>query len=163
METMSLRNVLAAMQAAAGKDSSNVFLQVTCSALQSEMLIRLIRIFEHSSRPSSFWFLYRTDPRSLGHGINIKKLRNFSARLKKIRDKVFVHIDESALFDPQAIYNQANIMGNEIVDAVEEVWQVLNRLYSMQHGRVFHLSLATLDDLRQGFKHDLSKILKSCD
>jgi hypothetical protein len=160
---MSLRNVLAAMEAAAGEDSLNGFLHVACSALESEMLSRLIRIFEASPHPSSFWFLYKIDPGSVGKGIDVKKLREFSARLKKIRDKVFVHIDKNAVFDPDAIYRQVNIEGHEIVEAVEELWKVLNRLYSRQHGKAFHLSQATLDDLRQGFRHDLSQILKSCD
>ncbi len=160
VETLSLRNVLAAIQAAAGEDSSNTFLHVACAALESEMLIRPIRIFEDSPHASSFWSLYRADPASVGQGIDVKKLRKFSTRLKKIRDKVFVHIDKNAVFDPDAIYRQVNIAGHEIVDAVEEVWKVLNRLYSMQHGRAFHLSQATLDDLRQGFRHDLSQILK---
>jgi hypothetical protein len=163
IETMNLRSVLAAMQAAAGEDSSNGFLQVACSALRSEMLIRLIRIFEDSPHPSSFWFLYRTDPASVGCGINVKELRKFSTRLKQIRDKVFVHIDKNAVFDPDAIYRQVNIAVQEIVDAVEEVWKVLNRLYSTQHGKSYPLSQATLEDLRQSFKHDLSQILKNCD
>ena len=79
-----------------GKYSSNLFIHVAAKALQTDVLIRLIRIFE-DGEAASFWYLHRCEPRKIAEGIDIAKLQDFSRRLTLIRDKVFVHIDKDAV------------------------------------------------------------------
>jgi hypothetical protein len=129
--------VLAAIGAMENEFSSNLFIQVVPSALQADLQIRLIRILDESRDTSSFWYLCRCEPRKVALNIDLAKLRKFSARLKKVRDKVFVHIDKAAVFDPRAIYEEADIKGSEIVETVENVWRVLNRLYKEYEGKTF--------------------------
>jgi hypothetical protein len=120
VETQNVRAAWAAIGAAAGEGSSNRFLQVAASALQSEVLIRLIRILDNNKGASSLWYLYRCEPARVARGVDIKKLKSFSERLKKIRDKVFVHIDQHAVFDPQAIYRDANITAWRLLRALRQ-------------------------------------------
>lgn len=123
------------------------------------MLIRLIRIFVDSPGSSSIWFLYQANPLGVSSRVDIKKLRKFSERLRQIRNKVFVHIDKVAVFDPDAIYRLVNIKGHEIVWAVDVVWTILNRLYVQAHGVPFHPpSQVTFDSLRQDFKRDFLEL-----
>ncbi len=100
------------------------------------MLIRLIRIFEQRGA-ASFWYLHRCEPSKVGKGIDIAKLEDFSERLKDIRDKVFVHIDKGAVFDPQKVYQDAGIKPSEIKAAIDAVWTFLNELYSEQNDGPF--------------------------
>lgn len=83
---------------------------------------------------ASFWYLHRYKPQEVesilsAARISIDELRNFSQRLKSVRDKSFVHIDKVGVFDPEKIYEDAEITGNQIRRAVEAVWTVLNTLY----------------------------------
>jgi hypothetical protein len=54
-----------------------------------------------------------------------------------VRDKVFVHIDRAGVFDPDAIYAEANITGQETERVIEALWQVINDLYLLATGEEF--------------------------
>jgi hypothetical protein len=157
-EVHNLRGTYAAMRAVQGTSFGNLFLQVASAALQSDLLIRLIRIFE-DGEAASFWYLHRCEPRKLGKGLNIEKLKEFSARLKNIRDKVFVHIDKDAVFDSQKIYQDAGIRPSEIKEAIEAAWAILNELYLEHSGKPFmHPPQSTLDSLAQDFERDFASL-----
>ena len=128
-EVHNLRGTQAALEALQ-KTRAGMFYQIAASALQSDRLIRLIRVLENEKEVASFWYLYRCEPRNVGAEIDIKRLRDFSQRLKRVRDKTFVHIDKDAVFDPEAIYREVAITGSEIIWSIEGVWKTLNRLYS---------------------------------
>jgi hypothetical protein len=153
-----LRRVFAAMSAAQGEYSSNLFMHVAGPALQTEMFLRLIRILE-ARKAASFWFLYRCEPPRIAEGIDIAKLQDFSDRLKLIRDKVFVHIDKDAVFDPQKAYQDAAISMSEIHDVIETLWTVIDRLYLEQYGRPFtNRPESSLDSIVQDFKRDFAEL-----
>jgi hypothetical protein len=52
----------------------------------------------------------------------MSRLADISERLKSIRDKSFVHIDKEAVFDPEAIYRDANLLGGDLAFAVDFLW-----------------------------------------
>jgi hypothetical protein len=159
-EVHNLRGTYAAMRAGQGRSLGNLFVQVASAALQSDLLIRLIRIFE-DGEAASFWYLHRCEPHKFGKGLNIERLKDFSARLKNIRDKVFVHIDKDAVFEPQKIYQDAGIRPSEIKEAIEAAWTVLNELYLEQRSTPFtHPPQSSLDSLTQDFGRDFSKLSK---
>jgi len=149
---------MAAIVAMQGAESSNLFITTAAPALQADLQIRLIRILEDSGETSSFWYLHRCEPGEFASDINMSALCTLSDRLKKVRDKVFVHIDKTAVFDPEAIYKRVDIRWREIVDALEELWRVLNRLYERYEGKSFERIQVEFASLCQDFKRDFSKL-----
>jgi hypothetical protein len=135
IETFNAPNVAAALGAMEDEYSANRFLQTAASAFQADLQIRLIRLLDTSGEAASFWYLYRCEPEKVANGIDLPAPRDFSERFKKIRDKVFVHIDRRAVFDPEGIYDEVDIKGYEIVNALETLWRVLNRLYEEYEGK----------------------------
>jgi len=158
LEVRTARHVAAAILAMEGEESSNLFIQTAAPALQADLQIRLIRILEDSGETSSFWYLYRCEPHNVATDIDMPVLRRFSDRLKKVRDKVFVHIDKAAVFDPEAIYQEVDIKWREIVDALESLWRALNRLYEEHEGKKFEPTQVTFSSLCQDFKRDFSRL-----
>jgi hypothetical protein len=157
-ELQNLRGSFAAMCAAQGKYSSNLFIHVAAKAVQSDVLIRLIRIVE-DGEAASFWYLHRCEPRKVAEGIDIAKLQDFSRRLKLVRDKVFVHIEKDEMFDPERAYKDAAIKVSEIEETIETLWAVINRLYLEQSGKPFtNRPQSTLDSLIQDFTRDFTKL-----
>ena len=157
-EVQNLRRSFAAMCSTQGKYSSNRFIHIAAKALQTDVLIRLIRIFE-DGEAASFWYLHRCEPRKIAEGIDIAKLQDFSRRLKLIRDKVFVHIDKDAVFDPSQAYRDAAIRTWEIEETIETLWMVLDRLYLEQNGMPFaSLAESTLDTLIEAFMRDFAEL-----
>ncbi len=126
-----LRTEQRALEKLVGVESIGFF-RVAHTALHGDRLLRLVRVFEQSTRVASFWYLHRCEPKRVGQGLDMRRLHKFSSRLKTIRDKTFVHIDKDAVLDPQAVYKAAGITGNEIIWAVESVWEMLKRLHSGQ-------------------------------
>ncbi len=107
------------------------FFRVAHTALLGDRLLRLVRVLEDSTRVSSFWYLYRCAPMEFAN-VDVRRLQSISKRLKSIRDKTFIHIDKRAVFNPEAIYQQAGITGREIVWAIETVWNELTRLHAQR-------------------------------
>jgi hypothetical protein len=81
------------------------FFRVAQTALLGDRLLRLIRVLEQSSDVASIWYLHRCVPGEFA-AVDVRRLETLSRHLKTVRDKTFVHIDKSAVFDPQAIYER---------------------------------------------------------
>lgn len=157
-EVYDLRRTFAAMHASGRGHPSNHYLQVASRALFSDVLIRLIRIFERGEA-AAFWYLYRCESAKVSARVDIEALKGFSARLKRVRDKVFVHIDKDAVFEPQKVYQEANLRMSEIVHAIEAASTVLNALYIEQNGESFMAPLQqTLRTLSEDFRRDLAEL-----
>ena len=157
-EVHNLRGTTACMLAAANERAANLFLQAAVGALQSDLLIRLIRVLERDPKVRSFWFLYHLDRVRVSRGIDVKKLKNLSVQLRKIRNKVFVHIDKDGVFDPRQAYKDAGIRGIDIRAAIDDLWLTLTRLYREQFGREFSGTPTKLDDLSKDFRRDFQKL-----
>src|SRR6266436_6239429 len=106
-ETYNLMSVQAALETLQNS-TGGAILQTAFSALYGDRLLRLIRIFEDSRGTATFWYLYRCEPRNVAKGMDIPRLKQFSAKVKHIRDKTFVHIDKDFVFDPEDAYKEAN-------------------------------------------------------
>src|SRR5690348_15716742 len=127
-ETYNLMGCQAALEALVDIDGGPI-LHTAFGALKGDRLLRLVRIFEDSPRTANLWYLHRCESANVSRGLDVEFLRQFSAKLKQVRDKTFVHIDRDAIFDPDKIYRDAKITPNEMVRAMEMLWPVLNRLY----------------------------------
>jgi hypothetical protein len=165
-ETQRMRDDWAAVLAirSARPSSSNLFLQTAAGAIQSDVMIRLVRVFEISDRTSSFWYLYRCAPECVGGSVDIQWLKNFSGRLRNIRNGVFVHIDKDHVSQPEKVYADAKIgidgRNDEIKLAIESAWSVLKRLYCNQEGSVASPNAdQTLASLAKDFERDLKKLI----
>jgi hypothetical protein len=146
--------------AAGGGSTANLFLQGAGAALQSDLMIRLIRVLDLDSRTSSFWCLHRCGMFDAGDGIDFTKLKNLSKKLKGPRDKVFVHIDKDAVFEPQKHYEDANIQDTDIAHAIDEVWAVLSRLRSNYGETLGNMDKQSLQSLCQDFQRDLHRLME---
>ncbi len=167
-ELRALRYDWAAFKASRSAIPANLFVQAARSSVQSDLLIRLIRVFENSKRVSCFWYLHRTRASEFPETAEIEKLRKFSCRLKRIRDKVFVHIDKEAVFDPTEAYRCAGIQigddNDEIAFAIGYVWCALKRLKSPELTE--HPDPAddvSLDSLRKDLERDFRELLGDAD
>jgi hypothetical protein len=135
VETAWLRYEQTALRALGGKDHFGVdFFIVAHTAIAGDRLIRLVRLLEDDSRVASFWYLHRCAPKAVegalaACGMSIDAVRDLARRIKLIRDKAFVHVDKTAVFNPEVIYRQANVNGPHIQAVIEAIWSALNSLH----------------------------------
>lgn len=123
------------------------FFLVSQRAFNGDRLLRLIRILDEDREAASFWYLHRCLPKTVERHlacategiIDIANVQAFSLRLKKIRDRSFIHIDKYAVFDPEAIYVEAGITGAEIVQVVDAIWGTLRALYQELAGEALRM------------------------
>ena len=142
-EVHCLRTEQVALRSLSGQQSYGLdFFRVAFKALIGDRDIRLIRVFEESKRVSSFWYLHRCEPKLIEKlledtGVRINDLRDLSEQLKCIRDKTFVHIDKDRVFDPTKVWEEAGIGVEDVQQAIEALWFVLNKLYLDKTGDEF--------------------------
>jgi hypothetical protein len=112
----------------------NRFLTVAIVAIQGDRLLRLVRIFEDSTKTASFWYLHRCEPKRLKN-LDMDRLQDFSGRLKTVRDLTFVHIDKKGISDPAAIWRAAGFTETGIREVIETVRRALNDLWIEEFGK----------------------------
>jgi hypothetical protein len=167
IETRNMRGVFAAWRSwrawsHAGGATSNMVLQGALVALQSDLMIRLIRVLDRGSDTASFWYLHRSGLRGVEEGIDMKFLRVFSMKLTTIRNKVFVHIDKDGVFAPEKYYGEAGITDRDIARAIEQVRTVLSRIRSGYGETAGSFDNQSLDSLCQDFKRDFLQLVGDC-
>jgi hypothetical protein len=113
----------------------NRFLTVAFIGLLGDRLLRLIRIFENGADAASFWYLYRCAPQRM-RNLDIERLRDFSSKLKTVRDLTFVHLDKKGIFDPVTIWRDAGIKESDMIHAMETVRHALNDLWIEEYGNL---------------------------
>ncbi len=110
--------------------TTKTFTRVIHDALHNDYISHAIKIFERSSKASSFWYLYRTDPRLIDRyarqvGYNIADLQTVADKLKIIRNGTHFHIDETGVLDPSVIWHGADLKGSELAAALDFAWGAL--------------------------------------
>jgi hypothetical protein len=157
-EASNLKSDLGAIRAISTIENASFFLQIAARGLQSDLLVRLIRVFEWDERVTSLWYLYDKGLCGAVKERDINRLKSFSKRLKKIRDSVFIHIDARAIHDPQREYRRAKIKWAEIAFAIESLSKIVTQLYLEQHKKPFADGLSTVGGLTEIYSRDLLQI-----
>lgn len=142
------------------------FFRVAFTALLGDRLLRLVRVLEEDSQVASFWYLHRCNPKRVEQaldktGINVADLRDFSHRLKSIRDKTFVHIDKAGVFDPEQIYKDAGIKNSDVDKVVKALWVAMKALYELILGQAYPHDTYSGSDIADFQKYrDESKLIE---
>ena len=116
------------------------FFRVSLNSLKDARLVRLMRVLEDDSRTASFWYLLQSDGRRVRRAAKTAKadlahLADVSERLRGIRDKTFVHIDRTTVFDPSKLYRAAGLTHNDLEKAIRDLWSTLQVLYADVYSR----------------------------
>jgi len=116
------------------------FFQVALNAMKDARLIRLIRVLEDDSQTASFWYLLRCNEPQVKSaakkgGLDLAELRLAAAALKGIRDKTFVHIDKTGVFDPQVFYQAAGLTYAQVDKIIAGLWATMSHLHLDVLGR----------------------------
>ena len=110
------------------------FFRVSLNSLKDARLIRLIRVLEDGSQTASFWYLLKSDSRRVQRAAkkakaDLKHLADVSTRLRGIRDNTFVHIDKTAVFNPDRLYRSAGLTHADLERAIVDLWSTLRALH----------------------------------
>jgi len=130
-----------------GVDSLGLdFFRVAANALLGDLLVRLARVFEDKPKQvASFWYLHKCNNKPIEQvliqcGGSLDDLKDFSRRIKGIRDQTLVHIDKQRVKDRQGIYQQAGIRGREVEQTVHLLWAMMQAVYRDTFGQPFSQS-----------------------
>ena len=110
------------------------FFRVSLNSLKDARLIRLIRVLEDDSRTASFWYLMKSDSSRVQRAAkkakaDLKHLADVSTRLRGIRDNTFVHIDKTAVFNPDQLYRSAGLTHTDLEKAIGDLWSTIGALH----------------------------------
>ena len=108
------------------------------NALSNDYLTRCMKVFERRSQTASFWYLERSNAATMlsaldGDKDRLQELRAVSERLKHIRDKVHLHIDEVGVLDQERVWQDAALSSERLDRAVNVALAALHRLVEQQN------------------------------
>ncbi len=111
-------------------------------ALYNDMLVHAIKVLDRHKDVSSFWYLYRCNQKEFDSllvkfGLSFEDIENLTEKLLKIRNKTHFHIDKVGVFDPSAIWKDADIKGSFFNLVMEGIWEVLKELHISAYSKPF--------------------------
>jgi len=149
---LSHRNAVNAIVEVAPKTSWSFF-SYAYLALYNDMVAHAIKVLDKHKDASSFWYLYRCNQKEFGlllkkFELPFEDIENLTEKLLKIRDKTHFHIDKKEVFDPSAIWKEADIKGSFFNSVMEEIWKVLKELHISAFRKPFIQPTYGGDDVR---------------
>ena len=149
---LSHRNAVNAIVEVAPKTSWSFF-SYAYLALYDDMVAHAIKVLDKHKDASSFWYLYRCNQKEFGSllkksDLQFEDIENLTERLFKIRDKTHFHIDRMGVFDPSAIWKEADIKGSFFNSVMEGIWEVLKELHISAYRKSFIQPIYDGDDVR---------------
>jgi hypothetical protein len=103
-------------------------------------MAHFVKVLEiHNSRTHSFCWLYgrnkvEVDAFAKRRNYDMTRLCSLAERARDVRNKTLFHIDRHGLLNPRAIWQQANISGSDVGQALEIVWHCLQHLHHFKTG-----------------------------
>ena len=127
---------------AAGSTHGMDFFRIAYDAMFNDLLSHSIKVLDRNSQSTSFWYIYRCEKVLIDRYISEKRYRleeygQMADRLKKVRDKTHFHIDRDAVFSPADVWKDVNIKGSELKQVIDDVWDILEYVYSQKFGKEF--------------------------
>lgn len=103
------------------------------NALFNDYLTKCMKVFELGRQAASIWYLNRRDPEALLDALGrdperLDSLQSIAKKLKLLRDKAHLHIDEQGVLDTGSVWREASIDGSELSKAVDTAISALRIL-----------------------------------
>ncbi|HEY9165870.1 MAG TPA: hypothetical protein VIS48_06880 [Candidatus Kryptonia bacterium] len=129
------------------------FFSYASLALYNGMFDHAMKVLDKHKDSASFFYLYKCNPTLIQTeldkvGLRYEDAEALSTKLKAIRDKDQFHIDRKALFNPKAVWADANITGDSFNVVMDKLWTALNSLYESHHERKFGQPVYSGEDVK---------------
>ncbi len=152
-KALSYRNAINELSKVTPKTCCSLFSYANL-AMYDAMFFHIIKILDENKRASSFWYLWRHEPKIiekllLKHGITLDEVKQLSCKLKLIRNKTHFHIDKNNVINPRDVWDRANITWDFFHKIIDNLWNVLNDLYREQFGLEFNGQIYTGHDIQE--------------
>lgn len=130
-KTLLIRATLVGMEEVESR--RHTFNRIVYESLYNDYHAHAMKVLERSSQASSFWYIYRTDERPIreyaaAHGLQISEIEEVARKLKVIRDGTHFHIDSVGVLDPSKIWDEADITGRQLANALDFAWNALSAI-----------------------------------
>jgi hypothetical protein len=129
---------------AANTDHAVDFVRLSYWALFNDCIAGAMRVFDKTRKAASFWYLrsceqVNLDRAAAGAGLTVAEIESLASSLRLVRNKTHFHIDRIAVFDPAAVWLEANIKRTQLEHVLRGTYEALNHLYRTRCGDDFPL------------------------
>jgi hypothetical protein len=97
------------------------FFLIAMDALVNDAFAHAIRVLDKHENAASFWYVLNCEEQVVRMaaqeaGVDVDQLHELSSKLKMVRDRTHFHIDRRTVVDPMAVWKEANIAGNTLMN-----------------------------------------------
>jgi hypothetical protein len=115
------------------------FFRICALALRNDIFAGAHRAFVKHQDATSFWYIQNIAEKEFAKAaddsdIVIKDLAKLAEKLKPIRDRVHFHVDRRDLKEPNNVWNDANLTGNEFIFLTKNAHEILRIMYLNLYG-----------------------------
>lgn len=114
--------------------SPNEFLAQCYNALFDNCLSHLVKVVVHNSMSYTFQNVIKHDRQKiqsllLQNKVTMDFYKELQDKLRKLRNKQLVHIDKEYLNDPNKIWSEIQITGDDLKTLITGIYKVIKQLY----------------------------------
>lgn len=112
---------------------------VVFAALQNDVLGRLSKVLDSTNDPNNRNFTYICEQYSddvkrgaKKEGIRLSCIKNFSKRLRKLRNKTLVHIDKTSVSDSHKLWRNVGLKPSELEACLTDIFRICRYLHALE-------------------------------
>lgn len=118
------------------------FFRLAQMALYNDMIAHAAKVLDKNKDSATFWYIYDQRRNEVDRFVasidrELKILQDISSNLKHVRDKTHFHIDRKSVLSPNAVWQKAGITGNDFVEALDLLENILQHLWRLEKGEDF--------------------------
>ena len=117
----------------AAGEPNHLVAKLCFNALFNDYISKCAKVFEFGRQAASIWYIERTDSAAflaaLGENVgSVAEMRDIASRLKDLRDRELMHIDEVGVLDRQQVWQSAAIDPKRLQIVVGSATLALRRI-----------------------------------
>jgi len=112
------------------------FFDLAVKALFNDVMAHLIKVLDANKDSATFWYVFQNGQNQIVALRSYSKekisfLQDLSEKVKHVRDKTHFHIDKEGVINPEVIWEEAGISGNDLGRGLEYLFDVLLELKNL--------------------------------
>ena len=112
---------------------SHLFAKLCFNALFNDYISKCAKVFESGRQAASLWYIERTDEAAFLAALDenrdsLDEMRDIAKRLKHLRDRELMHIDETGVLDREQVWKAAAIDPHRLQHVVRSAILALQRI-----------------------------------
>jgi len=128
------------------------FFDIVVSALSGDMHRDAYRVFDKSNESALYWYIKRIaegrfNAAAKKSGIDVSAIKKVADKLPRLRNKIGFHMDKHHIMNPNQVWEEAAITGDEFINLTEDTHEILRLMLHDLSGKDMQMPAYSAEDV----------------